>query len=416
MAYEARNAALTVTQLNNYVKSLFDTDDVLAAVTVRGEISNFKNHYSTGHLYFSLKDNESLIRCVMFASSASRLKFTPENGMTVTLWGRVSVYPRDGAYQIYVSNMIPDGIGEQYIAFEQLKKKLEAEGLFDPSRKKTIPKFPSVVGVVTSSTGAAIRDIVNVLSRRYPVADVLIHPALVQGTAAAASIAEGVKFFNDPNNFFETLPPDVIIIGRGGGSGEDLSAFNDEGLARTVAASSIPIISAVGHETDFSITDFVSDLRAPTPSAAAELAVPDRAELLRKLANVTSRCTSVMSRRVEHYQKQLDTLSSARVLRSPQSLLDIRLDMVSRLADKLDNEYEKNVDGASAKLANVAAKLDAMSPLKVLSRGYAVVHADGGVVTSVASLDIGQEVGIVLGDGDARAKVIQINNDQTEIK
>ena len=416
MAYEARNAALTVTQLNNYVKTLFDTDDVLSAVSVCGEISNFKNHYSTGHLYFSLKDNESLIRCVMFASSAAKLKFAPENGMTVTLYGRVSVYPRDGAYQIYVSNMIPDGIGDQYIAFELLKKKLEAEGLFDQSRKKPLPKFPSTVGVVTSSTGAAIRDIMNVLSRRYPVASVLIYPALVQGVSAAKSVADGVRFFNDPKNFHTTPTPDVIIIGRGGGSGEDLSAFNDEGLARAVAASSIPIISAVGHETDFTITDFVSDLRAPTPSAAAELAVPDRAELLRKLANVTARCTSIMSSRIEHYEKRLDTLAAARVLRSPQTLLDIRLDTVSRFAEKLDNGYEKIVEASSAKLARAASKLDAMSPLKVISRGYAVVRGDDGVVSSVSELSVGQEAGITLSDGEARATITQITKKHTEIE
>lgn len=416
MAYEARNAALTVTQLNNYVKTLFDTDDVLSAVSVCGEISNFKNHYSTGHLYFSLKDNESLIRCVMFASSAARLKFAPENGMTVTLYGRVSVYPRDGAYQIYVSNMIPDGIGDQYIAFELLKKKLEAEGLFDQSRKKPLPKFPSTVGVVTSSTGAAIRDIMNVLSRRYPVASVLVYPALVQGVSAAKSVADGVRFFNDPKNFREIPAPDVIIIGRGGGSGEDLGAFNDEGLARAVASSDIPIISAVGHETDFTITDFVSDLRAPTPSAAAELAVPDRAELLRKLANVTARCTSIMSGRIEHFEKQLDTLASARVLRSPQTLLDIRLDTVSRFAEKLDNGYEKIVEASSAKLARAASKLDAMSPLKVISRGYAVVRGDEGVVSSVAELTVGQEADITLSDGEARAKITKITKKQTEIE
>jgi exodeoxyribonuclease VII large subunit len=224
MAYERTNAALTVSQLNNYIKTLFESDDVLCQIAVRGEISNFKNHYSTGHLYFSLKDSESLIRCVMFSSYASRLTFAPDNGMTVTLYGRVSLYPRDGSYQIYVSNMIPDGIGDQHIAFEMLKRKLEAEGLFDQSRKKPLPKFPSSVGVVTSATGAAIRDILNVLSRRYPVAEVLIYPALVQGDGAANSVANGIKYFNRSKN-----PPDVIIIGRGGGSGEDLFTLSEQG-------------------------------------------------------------------------------------------------------------------------------------------------------------------------------------------
>ena len=409
MAYERTNAALTVSQLNNYIKTLFESDDVLCQIAVRGEISNFKNHYSTGHLYFSLKDSESLIRCVMFSSYASRLAFAPDNGMTVTLYGRVSLYPRDGSYQIYVSNMIPDGIGDQHIAFEMLKRKLEAEGLFDQSRKKPLPKFPRSVGVVTSATGAAIRDILNVLSRRYPVAEVLIYPALVQGDGAANSVANGIKYFNKSNN-----PPDVIIIGRGGGSGEDLGAFNDESLARTVAASDIPIISAVGHETDFAITDFVADLRAPTPSAAAELAVPDKNELLRKLSNVKIRCANLLSQRIEFCEKQFSTLASASVLRSPQHLVELRLDEVARLAEKLDGSYCKKVDASLANLTREASKLEALSPLKTIARGYAAVKGEAGIIFSTRQLNVGQSIDITLSDGEAKAKITQIS--QTENK
>lgn len=268
--------ALTVTQLNEYIKRLIDTTPQLSDVYVKGEISNFKNHYSTGHFYFTLKDEGGQLRSVMFKSFASKLRFMPEDGMKVTAHGRISSYVRDGGYQLYCDMIEPEGVGSLYVAYEQLKKKLEYEGLFDASRKKPLPKIPSKVGIITSATGAAIRDMINVCGRRFPFATLVLYPALVQGPEAPAQLISGMNYFNAAKNV------DVIIIGRGGGSIEDLWAFNDENLARTVAASAIPVISAVGHETDFTICDFVADRRAPTPSAAAELAVPDTAELKEK--------------------------------------------------------------------------------------------------------------------------------------
>ena len=265
--------ALTVTQLNEYIKGILDHDPRLTDVYLRGEISNFKNHYSTGHYYFTLKDEGGMIRAIMFRSSAVKLAFLPEDGMKVVAHGRISAFVRDGQYQIYCDSMEPDGIGALYIAYEQLKRKLEAEGLFDPSRKKPLPKIPSRVGIITSATGAAIRDMINVCGRRFPFAELVLYPSLVQGPDAPAQLIDGVRYFNEKQSV------DVIIIGRGGGSIEDLWAFNNEDLAREIAASAIPVISAVGHETDFTICDFVADRRAPTPSAAAELAVPETEEL-----------------------------------------------------------------------------------------------------------------------------------------
>ena len=265
--------AVSVTQLNEFVKALIDGSDCLSNLYVKGEISNFKNHYGTGHYYFTLKDDGGLIRAVMFRSSAAKLKFMPENGMKVVVHGRVSAFVRDGQYQLYADSMEPDGVGALYIAYEQLKKRLESEGLFAPERKRPLPKIPTRVGIITSATGAAVRDMIHVAGRRFPFAKLILYPSLVQGPGASAQLIEGVKYFN------RTASVDVIIIGRGGGSIEDLWAFNDEQLARTVAASQIPVISAVGHETDFTICDFVADRRAPTPSAAAEIALPETAEL-----------------------------------------------------------------------------------------------------------------------------------------
>lgn len=274
------NAVIGVAALNEYIKGLIDRDSALRSIYVRGEISNFKNHYSTGHFYFTLKDEGGVVRCVMFRSSAAKLPFVPENGMKVVLHGRVSAFVRDGQYQIYADDMEPDGVGALHIAYDQLRRKLESEGLFDPSRKLHIPKIPNRVGLITSATGAAVRDMINVCGRRFPYAKITLYPALVQGQGAAASLISGVNYFN------ETGSADVLIIGRGGGSIEDLWAFNDETLARTVAASRIPIISAVGHETDFTICDFAASCRAPTPSAAAEIAVPLADELKRKIFNL----------------------------------------------------------------------------------------------------------------------------------
>ena len=275
-----KRQALTVTGLNEYIKSKLDTDPVLSGVFVKGEISNFVNHYKTGHFYLSLKDEGGVIRAVMFRQSAMKLNFVPENGMKVICSGRVSSYVKDGQYQIYITSMEPDGVGALYIAFEQLKKKLEEEGLFDPMYKKPLPKYPKKIGIITSPTGAAIRDMIHVSGRRFPLAKLCLYPSLVQGDGAPAQLIRGIETFNT------TCPVDVIILGRGGGSLEELWAFNDENLARAIFASRIPIISAVGHETDFSISDFVADLRAPTPSAAAEVALPEAGEVKRKLRNV----------------------------------------------------------------------------------------------------------------------------------
>ncbi|MCQ2353560.1 MAG: exodeoxyribonuclease VII large subunit [Clostridia bacterium] len=397
---ELRIEALSVTQLNDYVKTLMENDPVLSEITVRGEISNFKAHY-TGHLYFSLKDSSALVKCVMFAGSASSLRFRPENGMKVVVCGRVSVFPRDGVYQIYVSYMIPDGIGEQFLAFEQLKEKLGAEGLFDESRKKTIPKYPDSIGIVTSATGAAVRDLLNILGRRYPVADVFLYPALVQGSGAAASICRGIGYFETKQKV------DVIIIGRGGGSGEDLGCFNDETLARTIAAADTPIISAVGHETDFTISDFVADLRAPTPSAAAELAVPDKETLMRQLCRVEDRCRLLFRQKTDMLESKLKLIASSSVLTSPERSIELRIDEIARLSEKIDSLFSRIVESDEKILASRAAGLEAMSPLSVLGRGYAAVtrKESGEIVTDASHLCVGDSVSIRMRDGTADAVI-----------
>ena len=307
--------ALTVTSLNEYIKRVIDADSFLSGVLVKGEISNFVYH-RTGHLYFTLKDENSLIKSVMFSFSASKLKFMPENGMKVIVHGRVAAFTRDGTYNLYCDRMEPDGIGALYVAYEQLKKKLEAEGLFAQERKRPLPKIPTRIGVITSPTGAAVRDIINVVTRRFKYAKIVLYPSLVQGESAPAQLISGVKYFN------ENKAADVIILGRGGGSIEDLWAFNDEGLARVVAASQIPIISAVGHETDFTICDFVADRRAPTPSAAAEIAVPDTAELMRKINNITGRMELLLYENIKRKSEKLSMLAKSKVLTDPIYMLD----------------------------------------------------------------------------------------------
>lgn len=307
---------ITVSELNEYIKMVLENDELLMRVFVKGEISNFTNHYKTGHFYFSLKDEGGAVRAVMFRGSASKLKFVPENGMRVVVGGRVGVFPRDGQYQVYAETMEPDGVGALYVAYEQLKAKLEKEGLFDAAKKKPLPKIPTRIGIITSPTGAAIRDIINILGRRSPASKAVLYPALVQGEGAAPDLVRGIGYFNDAGNV------DVIIIGRGGGSLEDLWAFNDETLARRVAASKIPVISAVGHETDFTLCDFAADRRAPTPSAAAELAVPETGELSRKLSNVTARLGLLMEGKTGLYRERLTRLASARVLMSPMNMID----------------------------------------------------------------------------------------------
>lgn len=391
---------ISVSNLNRYVKMLLEEDAHLAPVYVSGEISGFVNHYKSGHLYFSLKDETALVKAVMFRTYASRLKFVPENGMKVIVRARVSLYEKDGAYQIYVEDMQPDGVGALQLAYEQLKKRLEAEGLFDSSRKRALPPFPNRVGVITSPTGAAVRDIFNVLGRRYPVAQVVFLPVLVQGDGAPPQLVAAIERFN------REQAADVLIIGRGGGSPEELWAFNDERVCRAVAASAIPVISAVGHETDFSLCDFAADLRAPTPSAAAELAVPDIAELLLSVRQTEARLSVAIRTCVQQRCAALAALRTKRALSTPTYVLEqsaLRLDMLTR---SFSHQAKTALATADARLSAVAAKLDALSPLKVLSRGYAIPQtADGAVLHSVTGVKTGDTVNMHLRDGDLRCTV-----------
>lgn len=397
-------SALTVTELNQYIKDLLDLNPPLTDIFIKGEISNFKAH-SSGHLYFTLKDEGSALKCVMFRGSAMGLGFRPENGMKVTAHGRISSFVRDGAYQLYCDDMEPDGVGSLYIAFEQLKKKLEAEGLFAESRKKPLPKIPSRVGVVTSPTGAAVRDIINVCKRRFPYAEVIVYPALVQGEGAVASVSAGIEFFNRKGL------ADVLIVGRGGGSIEDLWAFNSEAVARAVATSAIPVISAVGHETDFTICDFVADRRAPTPSAAAEIAVPDIFELKQKFNNIISRESAILKKKFEYLKDHLSRLEKSRPLVSPMNTIEDRRMTVDSLFERLEYCENNIIERKKALLARTAAALNALNPLAVLTRGYsAVFDKEGRVIKSVNDTKIGETIALKLSDGTVSAVVEEVNN------
>lgn len=399
------NIALSVTELNEYIKKVLDGDKILSSVTVKGEISNFKCH-STGHLYFSLKDEGGVLRSVMFRASASKLLFVPENGMKVTAHGRISSFVRDGQYQLYADSMEPDGVGALYIAYEQLKKRLATEGLFAPERKKPLPKIPSRIGIVTSPTGAAIRDMINVTGRRFPYAEIILYPSLVQGPDAPAELISGIEYFN------KNSAADVIIIGRGGGSIEDLWAFNDERLARIIAASTIPIISAVGHETDFTICDFVADRRAPTPSAAAELAVPDTRELKNKFINVIKHEAASVDRIVSRRRERLSYLAASRVLTMPQAMIDDRRMMTVMLTERFTSAEQGELSRAKLRLGVTVGKLDALDPLAVISRGYSAVYSDDGkLVGSVSKLKVGERIELKMSDGTASALVEKINID-----
>lgn len=398
-------SALTITELNTYIKSIFDHDDRLSDIWVKGEISNFKFH-STGHLYFSLKDEGSVVKAVMFKSSASRLPFIPENGMKVLCHGRITSFVRDGQYQIYLDSMEPDGVGSLYIAFEQLKKKLESQGLFDPARKKPLPKIPSRIGIITSPTGAAIRDMINVSGRRFPYAKVILYPTLVQGPDAPPQLVEGLRYFN------ENCAADVIIIGRGGGSIEDLWAFNDERVAYAVAASRIPVISAVGHETDFTICDFVADRRAPTPSAAAEIAVPDTNELKNKFNNVIRHEYMSVEKMITRYREKLSYLSSSRMLKNPQTLIDDKRLAIVLASEKITAYENAKLSEAKFLLGKVSGKLEALNPLSVISRGYSAVYSqDKTLIKSVDQLDVGMKISFKTSDGSAEATVDKVTKD-----
>lgn len=399
MAEEQRRV-ITVSQLNEYIKAVIEGQPVLRSIFVKGEISNFTNHYKTGHLYFTLKDETSLIRCIMFKGSADKLKFAPENGMKVILHGKVSAYPRDGQYQLYADNMEPDGIGALYIAYEQLKARLEKEGLFDPRYKKPLPKIPKKVGIITSPTGAAIRDIINILGRRFPFAEGVLYPSLVQGDGAPAQLIEGVRYFNSRNDV------DVLIIGRGGGSIEDLWAFNDEGLARAIFDSRIPVISAVGHETDFTICDFVADRRAPTPSAAAELAVPETMELKQKILNIIGRMDMLILHNVKTGRQKVDELASKRVLNTPDFIVDDRRVRLMNLDGRLENGMKYSVILKKERFAGATSKLEALNPMSVISRGYSAVFADDGrLIKSVDQVSVGDRLNFKTVDGTVSTEV-----------
>lgn len=390
----------SVTQLNEYVRMLLDGNAVLSDMWIKGEISNFTNQYRTGHMYFSVKDAGATVRVVMFRSHAAKLQFEPRDGMKVLLHGRVSAYVAGGQYQFYADCMEADGLGSLYLAFEQCKARLAAEGLFAPERKKPIPSLPRRVGIITSPTGAAIRDIINVTGRRYPQGELLIFPSLVQGEQAAAYLAGGIRYFNRAANV------DVIIIGRGGGSIEDLWAFNDERLAREIAASAIPVISAVGHETDFTICDFVADLRAPTPSAAAELVFPDRLALKAELNAKLAKIGTLALADVQAKREKLATLAASRAMRSPAVVIaekQMRLDELwVRLQNAGDLMLERKKQGLSASVG----KLEALSPLAVMQRGYAVAQdARGEVSTSAKAFDVGDRITVRFADGAVDATV-----------
>ena len=392
--------ALSVTQLNEYLKMVIEGDRVLSNVFVRGEISNFKL-YSSGHAYFTLKDDAGQLKSVMFRSYFSRMAFMPEDGMRVIAHGRVSVYETSGQYQLYVDDMQPDGAGSLAMRFEQLKRKLAAEGLFDEARKRPLPPMPRRIGVITSPSGAAVHDIINVLGRRFPAAEMILYPSEVQGAQAPAQLISGVEFFS------MTGLVDVIILGRGGGSAEDLWAFNDEYLARAVASCAVPIISAVGHESDFTICDFVADRRAPTPSAAAEIAVPDVNEILRSLAVTQSGLQATMQKRIAQETRILNQIAQSRVFRSPDQMLDhfrIRLD--EREAD-LSRAVEQTILQKRQATASLVGKLQALNPLSVLARGYATVSKDGKSITSVKQINDNDTLDIRMADGSVRATVSQ---------
>ena len=390
---------LTVTQLNQHVKELLDGDPLLANVCVQGELSNYKL-YPSGHHYFTLKDAESAIRCVMFRGSAARLRFRPENGMGVTAFGRVGVYPRDGAYQLYVSDLRPLGMGDLAVAFEQLKAKLAAEGLFDPAHKRPIPRFPKRIAVITSGAGAAVRDIIRVTGARWPMAKILVLPVRVQGAEAPPEIVGALNYAN------RYAVGDLIITGRGGGSIEDLWAFNDERVARAIYASEIPVISAVGHEPDVTISDYVADVRAATPSNGAELAVPDASELRDALGSDAVRISQAVKKRLELARRRLEDLRSRRVMRSPTGYLDQRRMELDMQRANLLAAQERRVADVKHALVRLTASMDALSPLKVLSRGYAIASGSGGaVLRRAADAEIGEKINVRLGEGSLGCRV-----------
>ena len=391
---------LSITQLNEYIRGKMDTDPLLTQVAVRGEISNYKL-YPSGHHYFTLKDEGSALRCVLFKGNAARLRFRPENGMKIIAMGKVSVYPRDGAYQLYCTGLTMDGVGDLYAAFEQLKKKLEAQGLFDPAHKKPIPKYPGTIGIITSSAGAAVHDMLRILRKRYPLSKVRLLPVRVQGVEAPGEIAAAIGYAN------HYRLADLLIVGRGGGSIEDLWAFNDERVAYAIYHSEIPVISAVGHEPDVTISDYVADLRAATPSNAAELAVPDQDALRQNLDAMSNAMVSSLSRQVKAARQHLKVLSASQALRSPTGYLEQRSQSVELLKNRLVAAQNQNITRARQRFIAQISKLEAMSPLKVLKRGYSMAQTEKGeVIRSVRQVELGQRIQIRLSDGSLSATVM----------
>ena len=395
--------ALTVSELNARIKGLIESDPALGSVCVRGELSNYKI-YPSGHHYFTLKDAESSLRCVMFRSAASKLRFRPESGMGVTVCGRVSVYPRDGAYQLYCEELIPEGAGDLQLAYEQLKERLRREGLFDPAHKKPIPRYPERIAVITSSAGAAVHDIIRVLRKRWPVAKVLLLPVRVQGVEAPPEIVGAIRYAN------RHRLADLIITGRGGGSIEDLWAFNDERVARAIYESELPVISAVGHEPDVTIADFVADLRAATPSNSAELAVPDMSELREALSAARARLDQAVNRRLSERRKGLEELASRRVMQSPTGFIDQRRLELDSIRLRLDAAATARLGRERQEFSRLAAKLDALSPLKVLGRGYSIaLDAGGRAVKDAGRLSPGERLELRFSKGSASCLVESVN-------
>ena len=395
---------VSVSQLNEYIRGKLDGDALLSGIAVRGELSNYKV-YPSGHHYFTLKDEASSLKCVMFKSSAVRLRFRPENGMKVIAMGKISVYPRDGVYQLYCASMAMDGIGDLYAAFEQLKAKLSAQGLFDPAHKKPLPKYPGTIGIVTSSAGAAVHDMLRILRKRYPLTRVLLLPVRVQGAEAPGEIAAAIRYAN------HYQLADLLIVGRGGGSIEDLWAFNDEQVAHAIYDSRIPVISAVGHEPDVTISDYVADLRAATPSNAAELAVPDQDALRQNLDSMCMAMTTALTRQVKAARQHLQVLSGSPALQSPTGYLEQRRKSLELLRNRLVSAETRTVERKNRQFIELTSKLDAMSPLKVLTRGYALVRReDGMVLKSVRKIEPGERIKVSLSDGSLTAAVTEKEN------
>lgn len=403
-----QQSVLTVTQLNQYAKTLLENAPGLSHVTVRAEISNLTVH-SSGHLYFSLKDEEGQIRAVMFRASASHLSFLPKDGMKVIVSGSVTLYPKTGSYQLYVNGMQPDGIGALYLAYEQLKEKLQAEGLFDEEHKRPLPPLPKAIGIITSPTGAAVCDIIQVTGRRFPYATLYLFPSLVQGDGAEVDLIRALDYFE------QSRLCDVIIIGRGGGSIEDLWAFNSEKLARRIYSMTVPVVSAVGHETDFTICDFVADLRAPTPSAAAEIVTPDTRTVLYGIADALDRCAMAMEQRIRRYEDRVFRMRHTDALRSVEGLLSgyaVQLDKLKGAATRAETDILARMQ---ASLSVSASKIESLSPLQVLSRGYAVVESERGIVNSHQQVKKEEELRIRLCDGGVRVRVTETFGDEKTI-